>query len=333
MPVNKLQVLSLIAVIWTILVVTFGAYVRLSDAGLGCPDWPGCYGNLTVPKGDHQIAKANQRFPERKLEVAKAWKEMIHRYLAGVLGILVSLILFLSWRQRSVSPNQFWFAIGLFLLVVYQAILGMLTVTEKLNPAIVTAHLLTGFLTLSLLAWFYFRLKLANHAGSNSTGFIKAFSVFTLIVVLLQIFLGGWTGANYAAIVCYDFPTCYNGQWLPKHDVAEAFVLWRGTGVDYEGGVLSEGARIVIHMTHRLGAIIAAVSCLMLAFFLISRQQAKFFKVAGMVILVLLVLQISLGISIVYMSRPLYLAVAHNGTAALLFATLLIVMLQLRKKQ
>lgn len=330
MPKNLFQTIALIAFLLALVVVTLGAYVRLSDAGLGCPDWPGCYGKIGVPKGKAQVEQANRLYPERKLEATKAWKEMTHRYFAGSLGLLIMALAVLSWRKRRANPTTFRFAAGLVVLVVFQALLGMWTVTEKLNPAIVTSHLLMGFLTLALLAQLYLSKKVQT--TEKISNFLKIISFVTLLAVVMQIFLGGWTSSNYAAVVCHDFPACYDNQWLPKQDFSEAFVLWRGSGVDYEGGVLNEAARISIHMSHRLGALIAGICTIIFGAFLWFKMRSPFLRMAGLATLLLVVVQISLGISVVFMSRPLHLAVMHNGVAALLFSLLLVIYLQLRNK-
>ncbi len=330
---NKFQFISLVALLLTVVVVTLGAYVRLSHAGLGCPDWPGCYGKmLGIPKGESQVNKANSEFPERPVESAKAWKEVIHRYFAGGLGLFVLVLAVMAWRMRKRNPRPLKISLFLLPLIVLQALLGMWTVTEKLDPFFVTAHLLMGFLTLALLGFNYFRERLDLPVKNTKSGALGAFAILTAALVVGQIFLGGWTSTNYAATVCHDFPTCYDKQWLPKQDFKEAFVIWRGDEINYEGGILKHDARISIHMTHRLGAVIAGFFVLMLSLILMLKGRSKILKVLGVSLLLLVCLQITLGISIVLLSLPLGLAVAHNGVAALLFTLILVTVAVIRRR-
>ena len=210
-------------------VVVLGAFVRLSDAGLGCPDWPGCYGHITVPDADHEVQAAEARFPDRPVEAHKAWKEMVHRYLAGGLGLLILALSILGFRQPSPRPPR-WLLLGLPALVVFQAILGMWTVTWQLKPAVVTAHLLGGMATLALLALLNLRLWLRRIQPPrllSAARRCRMLAMLALCVLIAQIFLGGWTSTNYAALACPDLPTC-QGQWVPETDFSEAFTLWRG---------------------------------------------------------------------------------------------------------
>jgi cytochrome c oxidase assembly protein subunit 15 len=325
--------LCLFATLLTLVVVTLGAYVRLSDAGLGCPDWPGCYGHLTVPKETHEIVKANDVYPERPVESAKAWKEMIHRYVAGTLGLLVMLIALMAvYRRQKVAEQAVVLPVFLVFLIIFQALLGMWTVTLLLKPIVVTAHLLGGMLTLSLLWWLTLRqsgwflvtskwsIRDGGRAGAVER--LRPSAVLALLVVFVQIFLGGWTSANYAALACTDFPTCY-GQWWPKEmDLAEAFILWRGIGIDYEYGVLSAEARMAIHVIHRLGALVTFLVVLRLGLqVLFANLNASFIKTIAAFMLLLLLLQIGLGIANVVYSLPLDVAVTHNMVAALLLMT------------
>jgi cytochrome c oxidase assembly protein subunit 15 len=319
----------LFATVLALIVVTLGAYVRLSDAGLGCPDWPGCYGHLTVPEETHEITKANTVYPERPVEGTKAWKEMIHRYVAGTLGLLIMLIALLAvQRRQKVKEQSVTLPVFLVILVIFQALLGMWTVTLLLKPVVVTAHLLGGMLTLSLLWWLTLRqsgwflapkwsIRDGGRAGAVER--LRPLALLTLLVVFGQIFLGGWTSANYAALACTDFPTCY-GQWWPTGmDFKEAFILWRGLGINYEYGVLSAEARMAIHVVHRVGALITFLLVIWLGLrVLFASLNAPFIKTIGFFMLLLLLLQISLGIANVVYSLPLSVAVAHNMGAALL---------------
>ncbi|HPF58734.1 MAG TPA: COX15/CtaA family protein [Candidatus Competibacteraceae bacterium] len=305
----------------TFIVVLLGAYVRLSDAGLGCPDWPGCYGHLDVPGEAHQIIKANEAYPDRPLEAHKAWKEMIHRYFAGTLGLLVLGIAVLAWRNRH-QPGQPVLLPSLLVgLVVFQALLGMWTVTWQLKPVVVMGHLLGGLATLSLLAWL--ALRQGRYGGDMVIAHARSLRIYAalgLILLVGQIALGGWTSANYAALACPDFPTCQT-QWWPPTDFREAFTLWRGLGISYEGGVLSNDARVTIHLVHRLGAIVVLLYLSWLVWRLIV-TESRMLQRAGIAIGVLLAFQLSLGIANVVMQLPLPVAVAHNGGAALLLLAL-----------
>ena len=298
-------------------VVVLGAYVRLSDAGLGCPDWPGCYGKMIVPE---EALDTAHLYPDRPLEHGKAWKEMIHRYAAGTLGLLILLIAALSWKYRSITNQSVMVPSVLVALVIFQSMLGMWTVTLLLKPVIVMAHLLGGMTILSLLLWFVLeQSNYRNHLDLNNVRFYP-WVLAGLIMAVIQISLGGWTSANYAALVCPDFPTCQN-TWWPTMDFIEGFKLWHKLGVDYEGGILAGDARTAIHMTHRIGALLALVIIGSVAIRAISDRN-KTITCLGVVLLIILLLQVGLGISNVLMRLPLPIAVAHNGMAAILLLTL-----------
>lgn len=300
-------------------VIVLGAYTRLSDAGLGCPDWPGCYGKVFVPEGRDVVEQANLAYPERPLEHSKAWKEMIHRYAAGSLGLLILLFAVKSWVIRAKGkPSHILTPTALLLLVVVQAALGMWTVTLLLKPVVVTAHLLGGILILALLYWLTLN-ALRPLSGRKSTSFTP-WIVAGVLIVYGQIALGGWTSANYSALICTDFPVC-QGQWWPQMDFREGFTLWRGLGVDYEGGVLDAAARTAVHVSHRIGAVLTflLVSCLALG---AMRAKSPYLKRTAVAVLAVLFAQISLGIANVLLLLPLPVAVAHNGVAALLLLCL-----------
>jgi cytochrome c oxidase assembly protein subunit 15 len=311
--------LSLAAVLLTLAVVVLGAWVRLSDAGLGCPDWPGCYGRIVVPQAAGDVAQANIAFPERPLEAHKGWKEMIHRYVAGMLMLLVFALAVMAWRQGPRAPRGHATAIAG--LIVFQALLGMWTVTLLLKPVIVMGHLLGGMSTLALLWWLALRSGAVALPGLIAGGGMRWLAAAALVMVALQIALGGWTSANYAALACPDFPAC-QGQWWPAHlDFSEGFVLWRGLGVNYEYGVLEHPARTAIHLAHRLGALgvllLAGAAGLTL---LHARQLAG--RALGVVILILMSVQLALGVANIWLALPLPVAAAHNGVAALLLLSL-----------
>jgi len=310
----------MIATIIAFCVIVLGAWVRLSHAGLGCPDWPGCYGQLTWPEATQEIDAANQAFPERPFEAGKAWREMVHRYLAGSLMLLVFAIGWKTWRDPHSRKSIKYLATVLVLLIIFQALLGMWTVTLKLKPVIVMAHLLGGLTSFSLLLWLVFssRRRLSDKPSMNIRR-MRGPIVTAMMVLAVQIALGGWTSANYAALACPDVPMC-TGQWLPETNFQEGFVLWREIGVDYEGGVLDQPSRAAIHLTHRIGAVITLIVFLVLA--------VRLFKVpklrrGGQLLMLLVISQFTLGVLNVALYLPLLNAVAHNAGAALLLASLL----------
>lgn len=303
--------LVLVAACLAFCVVVLGAYVRLSDAGLGCPDWPGCYGHLTVPHTE----VAQHAFPDRPLETHKAWKEMIHRYLAGSLGLLILAICVSAWRNKEcVSPVLPTF---LVILVSLQAALGMWTVTLLLKPVIVSLHLLGGMTTFALLVW----LVSSSGQKSRSVPGYRLPALFGLLLLACQIALGGWTSSNYAALACTDFPTCH-GVWWPQADFSNAFHLVRELGQNADGSMLTSDSLTAIHLTHRLGAAVVFFYLVLLGVSLVKRSEIRNF---GKLLLVLLLVQVSLGISNVLFSLPLAVAVAHNATAALLLAVLVVI--------
>jgi cytochrome c oxidase assembly protein subunit 15 len=306
-----------------LVVVTFGAYVRLSDAGLGCPDWPGCYGRIGAPATTQAIDAANEAFPHRPVETAKAWKEMVHRYLAGTLGLLIVLLTGLAWRHRARHGIQVGLPTLLLGLVMFQALLGMWTVTLLVKPAIVTAHLLGGLATLVLLWWLTLREGRWLQAPlAPNLPRLRAWAWGGLVLLVVQIFLGGWTSTNYAALACTEFPTCQDGRWWPSADFREGFILWRKLGVNYEFGVLDSAARTAIHLTHRIGALLLLLYLLALVRILLDRSNSTVHRNIGFAILVALLLQVGLGIANVLTHLALPVAVAHNGGAALLLLSL-----------
>jgi len=298
-----------------------GAYTRLSDAGLGCPDWPGCYGNVMVPDIQEEIDQSNEIYMSRPLEAGKAWKEMVHRYAAGTLGILILVIAILAWRARSQPGQQLTVPLLLVGLVIFQALLGMWTVTLLLKPIIVMGHLLGGMTILALLTWTYLKCRSGTPAIRTKQHPLRFWSLLGLIIVAVQISLGGWTGANYAALICPDLPVC-QGQWWPPMDFSEGFIPWRGLGVNYEFGVLEGPARTAVHMSHRLGAVI---TLLVVAFIAVRSILDACLNVrrAGSILLALLIVQFSLGVANVLLTLPIMVAVAHNGVAALLLLSIL----------
>lgn len=306
--------LALAAVLLCLAVVVLGAYVRLNAAGLSCPDWPGCYGAaspaLITP--DASAKAASEHLP---VDVAKAWREMIHRYAAGSLGLIIAALTLLALASRG-RTVPLPLALALFAVLLLQAALGMLTVTLHLTPLIVTAHLLFGMTTLALLAWLALGLKERAPPGDGAR-LPRRFALAALVVLALQIALGGWTSSNYAAFACPDFPTC-QGSWWPPTDFAHAFVLWRGTSLHYEGGILGIPARTAIHLTHRLGAAAATLMLLLAAGLTLRARLTPSARQAAWAVIGFLILQLAIAISMVELGFPLLLATAHNAGAALL---------------
>ena len=309
-------------------VILLGAYTRLADAGLGCPDWPGCYGHVGVPKHVDDVAVANQAYPERPVEAAKAWKEMIHRYFASTLGLFIFALGIIAIKKRS-EPNQaFKLPLFLMVLVVFQGMLGMWTVTIKLHPTIVMSHLMGGMTTISLLWWLTLRsgrLFKFGHVDSIYLDKLKIPALIGLVIVILQVMLGGWTSSNYAALHCVEFPTCTGGEFLPAMNFVEGFDFLHEFGKNYEFGLMSNEARIAIHTTHRIGAVITALFVVWLGLKLLLTPAYSPLKNAGIALLAVVTLQFILGVSNVLLSLPLLVAVAHNGGGALLILTLVTV--------
>jgi cytochrome c oxidase assembly protein subunit 15 len=307
--------MSLFAVGLTLIVIVLGAWVRLTDAGLGCPDWPGCYGELTWPKTEDQVLAANTRWAERPVETGKAIREMVHRYAAGILGLLVLFLTISAWRARRSDPAfPVVLPSAILAWITFQAALGMWTVTMLLKPAIVLAHLGGGMLTVALLFWLYLSTRPAQTKPSLPERGLKWPVRIGLLAIVGQLLLGGWVSTNYAALACPDFPTCM-GQWWPEGNYEEGFKLWRGVGVDYEGGILDQNARVAIHMAHRVGAIVVTA---IFAWLLWRLWRVASLRTPAVVVGGLLGLQITLGILNVVLGLPLHVAVAHNGVAALL---------------
>jgi cytochrome c oxidase assembly protein subunit 15 len=311
--------LALFATAFALVVVILGAYTRLSDAGLGCPDWPGCYGHLGVPDEEHEVLRANAAFPERPVEGHKAWKEMVHRYFAGTLGLLIAGLAVIAVMNRRHARQPVLLPLLLVGLVVFQALLGMWTVTLQLKPLVVMGHLLGGFATLTLLWWLAIGGRERHGAPTRARRFLP-WATLGVVILVGQIALGGWTSSNYAALACPDFPQC-QARWLPDMDFDEAFVLWRGLGVNYEFGVLDHPARTAIHFTHRVGAVVTAAYLGVLGL-VILLQGAGFLRLLGAALLGVLTLQVLLGVSNIVFQLPLPVAVAHNAVAAILLLTL-----------
>jgi cytochrome c oxidase assembly protein subunit 15 len=315
----------------TFVLVVLGAFVRLSDAGLGCPDWPGCYGNLTPAQSVADIRAAESAQPGGPVSMAKAWKEMVHRYLAMIVGALIAAILFAAVRNRRAWNEGVVLPLVLAGAVIVQAALGAWTVTLLLKPAIVTAHLLGGVMILALLVWLAVRQPATDarawSAPIAADPALRLFGWLSLVVVLAQIALGGWVSTNYAALACTDFPTCH-GVFFPSMDFANAFHIVRPLGVGPDGTLLTHEALRAIQWTHRVGAL---VTVLVVGAFAWTLTRTNDGTIAARVLIGLLATQVALGILNVWMSLPLPLAVAHNGVAALLFTWLMSINLRLAK--
>jgi heme a synthase len=377
-----------LAVALTLCVVIFGAYVRLSHAGMGCPDWPTCYGRATWPQAANEV-QDHAATAIRGLETGKAWREQVHRHLAAALGVLVLLLAVLAARKRRYgiaqilagsslvavaiplymqgqhvaaaslaiageamlllaalrwsnadsgsSPGQSLSRVAALTLamIVFQALLGMWTVTWLLKPIVVMGHLLGGLTTFALLTWMAWR-AIGHPIRLSEADTLRRWLLAGLVLLGVQIALGGWVSANYAALSCGagswsadNFPKCV-GQWWPPHDFREGFVLWRGIGVDYEGGVLDGASRIAIQMAHRMFAVIVALYLLIFAARLLRTPGLRGWAAA---LATLVLAQVALGILNVKLALPLWVAVAHNAGAALLLFVLVSLLARLRKPE
>jgi cytochrome c oxidase assembly protein subunit 15 len=294
MPYSWFGRLAWFTTFFTLIVLLLGAYTRLTDAGLGCPDWPGCYGHLTVPTSEAQLERAAELHPDVPVETGKAWREMIHRYFAGILGLLILTLAILAWRNHR-DPAQILLIPTFTVLVVgLQAALGMWTVTLLVQPAIVTLHLLGGMLTFSLVWWMALR---QNDRVSQSVFMVRG---------------SGLRGMTRLGIL---------DPW-PAMNFAEGFHLFPELGVNYEGGHLSPEGRAAVHMTHRIGALVVFLYLFVLALRARLGREPTL-RAAGSWLFLALFLQVGMGIGNVLFTLPLWLAVAHNGGAALLLMALL----------
>lgn len=320
---NTFRNIVLATMMLAFVVIVLGAYVRLSDAGLGCPDWPGCYGHLIgIPDTDTELTYANDNF-ERAVEGGKAWKEMIHRYFAGALGLLIFVIAFYLFQKDQQGKRHITAGVILAAALLFQATLGMWTVTLQLKPLIVMGHLLGGFTLFNLLAWQWLRTSTLQPDISASVARpLFTMSVIVIAILAGQIALGGWVSSNYAALACVDFPKCQQ-SWWPNMDFKDGFILWRGLGVDYEFGVLDHPARVAIHYVHRIGALITSLAILFYVVRLCKKSDGgQLLSNMAYIIFALLVIQVTLGISNIVFKLPLAVAVMHNGVALLLLFSL-----------
>ncbi|NVJ60609.1 MAG: COX15/CtaA family protein [Gammaproteobacteria bacterium] len=315
--------LSLFTLIFIVVVIGLGAFTRLTEAGLGCPDWPGCYGHVGIPLKEATIEKANQAFPDTPYELSKAWPEMVHRYFAGTLGLLILALFIIALNRRSEPNNPLKLTGAILLVVIFQAALGAWTVTMKLHPIVVVSHLLGGFTTFSLLTVLAIRLyQPARDFTYAQVSSIQKWVTLAIVLVVFQIFLGGKTSAHYAATICIDLPICHVDGWYEKANFVEGFRLWGYNAETYQYGILSGEGRIALHVSHRIGAIV--VLC-MVGFLLwnLIRIESKTCRHFAYAIGALLVLQICLGVINVTFGLPLFNAVAHNLVGALLLVSLI----------
>lgn len=325
-PLSGMRRLAWAAAAFALVVIVFGAFVRLSNAGLSCPDWPTCYGKLTWPVHAHEIAHADANFPQRPFEADKAWREQVHRILVGVLSLLTFALAGWAWVRRREIGRLALVPYAAAAFIFFQAALGMWTVTWKLLPLVVTSHLVGGMAMFALLAYTALRLTLDGSVRVDAPK-LRRMSIAGIVLVSIQIALGGWTSSNYAALSCgTDFPTCLM-QWWPAMDFHQAFILLRHIGVDYEGGVLDGPARVAIQMVHRIGAVVVFGHVLATS---IRALRTPPLRGYGIAVGVLLIAQVCLGISNVVFALPLPVAAAHNLGAALLLFSLLALVVRLR---
>ena len=315
---NFYKRLTLFATLLALIVVSFGAYTRLTDSGLGCPDWPGCYGTLSVPESIDQIEKAQAVYPDSPVEVEKAWIEMIHRYIAGILGVMILVIAFMSIKLRDQINYSLKWPFFLLGLVIFQAALGMWTVTLLLKPAVVSSHLLGGMTVLGILTFLMHRNYGTHRENFVSNRFERKIIRFSLVLLFIQIALGGWTSTNYAALACTDYPTCH-GSFIPEMDFSNAFTIFRELGVTSLGEPLSLEALHAIQWVHRVGAIVLLGYLLFVAYILKVNQG---FNLWRNVLILVISLQFIIGIANLLLHLPIVLATLHNLGAALLVVIL-----------
>jgi cytochrome c oxidase assembly protein subunit 15 len=321
------------ALVLTLIVIMLGAWTRLKDAGLGCPDWPFCYGHITVPVSEQSLVRVQERFPDHVVEPEKAWPEMIHRYFASAIGFCILLVAAFMWRRRQEQGMPWRHGLALLVLVSVQGAFGAWTVTMKLYPPVVTGHLLLGFATLSMLFLLYLRTANAYPAtGQRVPTWLPKLLAITIAALIAQIALGGWTAANYAATVCTELPICQAG-WREVWTPAEAFRLFRPDDANYEFAPhLDAAAKVTIHATHRIGAfVVTAIMLLLIAALMTKTQHTRYRAFAGLLAFGLLV-QIILGVVNVVADLPLWNAVAHNVWAAVLLQMLVALAFALKQE-
>ncbi len=319
---NKYRKLIAVTLFLTFDLIIFGAFTRLTDSGLGCPDWPGCYGQANPFQAHSEIKAAEALMPTGPVTVMKAWIEMIHRYLATCVGVLITAQMIIAWWRRSSLRHSPWLATTLFVLVLIQGAFGKWTVTMKLQPIIVTIHLLLALTLLSLLVWAWMREYPPLVVSVQS--WLRRLLPIVFLVLLAQIALGGWVSTNYAALACHDYPSC-NGEVIPDLDFEHAYVLWRELGKTASGDYLPHSALVTIQWVHRSFAWIVFLSLGLTAFLC---RKHEVLRANSNAIIAVLLMQFLSGVATVYFSWPLAIAVLHNAGAALL--VLLLSMLNYR---
>ncbi|MBR7800749.1 COX15/CtaA family protein [Undibacterium fentianense] len=319
---NKYRKLIAVTLFLTFDLIVFGAFTRLTDSGLGCPDWPGCYGQANPFQAHSEIRAAESLMPTGPVTLVKAWIEMIHRYIAMSVGVLVSSMMVIAWWRRASMRFSPRLPTALFVLVLVQGAFGKWTVTMKLQPIIVTIHLLLALCILSLLVWAWMRET--PFESFALPRWLRQISSIAMIVLLLQVALGGWVSTNYAALACHDYPTC-NGQLIPELDVQHAYALWRELGKTLDGDFIPHSALVTIHWVHRSFAwVVFIVLGITVA---LARRSPELKQLANGVGLILFCQFLS-GVATIYFSWPLTIAVLHNAGAAAL--VLLLSMLNYR---
>ena len=316
---ERIKVFSLWSGLLGFIVVALGAWTRLADAGLGCPDWPGCYGFVTIPVSPEEIDLANTKFPDTPYEVAKAIPEVVHRYFAAALGFMILCIACIAFKNKELPSDVRKLSFFLIAWVIMQGTFGYWTVSLKLWPQVVTTHLMSGFLTTGLLWLLYYKTKdrLQERTQWNFSSATKKLFTISIALVAVQIFLGAWTSTNYASYSCTDFPLC-QGQILPDANFKQGFDFFQSIGPNYLGGQMDHDSRVAIHLTHRFGAIVVTLFLLFMSYHLYIRK----FQTLALGLVGFLTLQVLLGISNVIFALPLLVAVGHNLGGLLLITYL-----------
>ena len=320
MSFSTLKNICYFAATFTLVVISVGAWVRLTDAGLGCPDWPGCYGILSTPDTEQELLRAKELYPDSTIDIGKAWREMFHRYLAGILGILVFLITYLTLKHANHVPKIY--PISLSILIIIQSTMGMLTVTQLVKPTIVTTHLILGMTTAGLLLWNGLQVQMKNKIQNIDFRLVNL-TFICILALVLQIILGGWTSTNYASLACTDFPKCLNQWWPENMNYSEAFKVFNLPNINYENAPLVYEAKLAIHFTHRIGALLLTGLYAVLFIYLFYIQKNKKIRNIGFIVLAIFTIQILLGISNVLMSLPISVAVLHTVNASILLLTMI----------
>ena len=322
--VMRYQRLVAFAAALALVLIMIGAYVRLNDAGLGCPDWPGCYGKILPTQAHAEISAAvsEQGGEHGPVSMSKAWREMGHRYVATVLGLLIIAIAVMGWRLRDELRQSPWLPTALLGTVILQGIFGMWTVTLLLKPAIVTGHLIGGLLTLALLVWLWQRQKpIPHYIDAEPVAALAPWAWTGLALLAVQIVLGGWTSTNYAGLACPDLPTC-QGSWWPATNFAQGFHVLRELGETADGAALPLAALTAIQLAHRIGAVVVGCFLIWMGWRVANTDGTG---PLGRMLVAVVAVQVSLGVTIVLAGLPLWAAVAHNGVAAVLLSLVVVI--------